>query len=105
VSRCCTSKPVSTDSSRRDSCTKSCELLIAADPASESGKVDNARKHGIPVAAFADYRKALRTATPLTVTRLASGGVGQVCEKCGDSWLAAHKATHPICPGCRSSAR
>lgn len=89
----------------KDSLTKSCGLLIVADTASQSTKVATARRYGTPVAALADYRRALTTGDPLTVTRLSTTGVGQVCGECGDSWVAARRATNPVCPGCRGTAR
>lgn len=89
----------------KDSLTKSCGLLVAADIASQSTKVDNARRWGIPVASLADYRQALRLGTLLPVTRLASPGIGQVCGECGSSWTAARRATNPVCTVCRTAVR
>lgn len=86
----------------KDSCTKSCGLLIAADTASQSAKITAAHRFGIPVATLNDYRLALTSGEPLPVTRMmASLGVAQVCTRCGDSWTAARRATTPICPSCR----
>lgn len=87
----------------KDSFTKSCGLVIAADTASQSSKIAAARRHGTPVAALADYRRALVTGQPLAVTRLVTNGVAQVCRECGDSWMAARRATNPVCPGCRGT--
>ena len=60
-----------------------CQLLVAADPASLSGKAKNAQKFGIPVASVADFLTALNTQSPLTVNRLPVKGVGLVCTRCG----------------------
>lgn len=84
--------------------TKSCGLVVAADTASQSSKVASARRNGTPVASLADYRRALTSGEPLTVTRLADAGVGQVCGECGDSWMAARRSTNPVCPACRTPA-
>lgn len=89
----------------KDSFTKVCGLVIAADTASQSSKIKAARRYGIPVAALADYRHALTTGQPLPVTRLATTGIAQVCGKCGGSWMAARRATNPICAGCRDAVR
>ncbi|CDQ46379.1 exonuclease domain-containing protein [Mycolicibacterium neoaurum] len=86
-----------------DSLTKSCGLLIAADTASESTKVDTARRFGVPVASFADYRHALATGNPLRVTNIGNPGIAQVCGTCGDSWMAARRSSAPLCAPCRSS--
>lgn len=86
-----------------DSLTKSCGLLIAADTASESTKVDTARRFGVPVASFADYRHALATGNPLRVTNIDNPGIAQVCGTCGDSWMAARRSSRPLCAPCRSS--
>lgn len=89
----------------KDSFTKSCDLVISADVASQSSKTSNARRHGTPVATLADFRRALTTGAPLAVTRLSTTGVGQVCRECGTSWMAARRSSNPVCPGCRGAAR
>lgn len=88
----------------RDSFTKSCGLVIAADTASQSSKIKAARKYGTPVAGLSDYLRALTSGQPLRVTRLTSIGVAQVCSECGSSWMAARRATNPVCAGCRGVA-
>lgn len=89
----------------KDSFTKACGLVIAADIASQSSKVKAARRYGTPVAALADYRWALASGQALPVTRLVTVGIAQVCGRCGDSWMAARRATKPVCPRCRGAAR
>jgi DNA polymerase III subunit epsilon len=88
-----------------DSFTKSCDLVITADVASQSAKISNARRHGTPVATLADFRHSLTTGAPLAVTRLSTTGVGQVCKECGSSWIAGRRSSNPVCPGCRGAAR
>jgi DNA polymerase-3 subunit epsilon len=85
-----------------NSLTKTCGLLIAADTASESAKVEAARRFGVPVASFSDYRHALATRNPLRVTRIDNPGVAQVCGTCGGSWMAARRSSTPLCAPCRS---
>lgn len=86
----------------RDSCTKTCGLLIAADTATQSAKMTAAHRFGIPVASLDDYRRALNSGHPLPVTRMmASPGVAQVCTQCGNSWTTARRATTPVCTDCR----
>jgi DNA polymerase III subunit epsilon len=84
----------------KKSFTKSCDLLIVADTASQSSKTMKARTYGTPVASLSDYRRALVTGEPLPVTRLAGAGVAQVCEKCGASWMATRRASNPLCSDC-----
>lgn len=82
-----------------------CQLLVAADPSSMSGKAKDAQKFGIPVASVADYLTALNTRSPLAVNRLPEMGIGLVCTICGNSWIAARRATKPVCSGCRERTK
>lgn len=84
-----------------DKFRKTCGLVIAADIASESAKVTEARRLGVPVASLTDYRAALKTGQPLVVTRIGTAGVAQVCGECGDSWIASRRSSAPICQNCR----
>ncbi|SKG74758.1 DNA polymerase [Mycobacteroides abscessus subsp. bolletii] len=82
-----------------------CQLLVAADPASMSGKAKNAQKFGIPVASVADFLAALESRSPLTVNLLPVKGVGLVCTTCGYSWIAARRRTDPVCDDCRERVK
>lgn len=82
-----------------------CQLVIAADPASMSGKVKNAQKFGIPVASVADYLTALNASSPVKVSRLPVKGVGLVCITCGYSWIAARRRSKPVCDDCRGNSK
>lgn len=86
-----------------DKFRKTCGLVIAADTASESAKVTEARRLGVPVASLADYRAALGAGQPLAVTRTTTAGIAQVCGECGDSWMAARRASKPLCQNCRGT--
>ncbi|WP_293001564.1 exonuclease domain-containing protein [Mycobacterium sp.] len=87
----------------KKSFTKSCDLLIVADTASQSSKTMAARRYGTPVASLTDYRRALVSGAPLPVTRLAAAGVAQVCGKCGTAWVAARRSSNPLCQKCSAS--
>ncbi|WP_301124121.1 exonuclease domain-containing protein [Mycolicibacterium fortuitum] len=88
------------------SVTKSnCQLLVAADPASMSGKAKSAQKFGVPVASVADFLTALDTRSPLTVSRLPVKGIGLVCTVCGHSWIAARRTAVPVCHDCREKPK
>lgn len=87
-----------------DKFRKTCGLVIAADTASESAKVTEARRLGIPVASLTDYRAALKSGQPLAVTRMATVGVAQVCGRCGDSWMALRRSSAPVCQSCRRTS-
>lgn len=80
---------------------RNCQLLVAADPASMSGKAKDAQKFSVPVTSVAEYLTALNTRSPLTVSRLPPKGVGLVCTVCGHSWIAARRTTAPVCGDCR----
>ena len=78
-----------------------CDLLVAADPDTQSGKATKARKFGTPITSLDAFLSALDSNTPLPVTRLASAGVPLVCVDCGRSWLAARNASVPRCADCK----
>ncbi|WP_165605950.1 3'-5' exonuclease [Mycolicibacterium mucogenicum] len=80
---------------------KDCGLVIAADTASESKKVREARRLGVPVASVADYRAALCAGRPVMGTRAVPNGVAQVCIECGASWMAVRRSSKPLCTSCR----
>lgn len=82
-----------------------CELLVAADPDSMSGKATNAQKFGIPVASVSDYVTALSTRNPLLVNRLPVNGVALVCTNCGHTWIAARRLSNQVCADCRNRAK
>lgn len=83
---------------------KACDLLVAADPASRSGKAGKARKFGIPVAAVAAFLAASGPGDSLPVSRLESSGKALVCVRCGSSWLASRSSSRPVCVECRETA-
>ena len=82
---------------------KACDLLVAADPSTQSGKAAKARKFGTPIASVVSFLRSLTTGEPLPVTRLASAGVALVCVDCGNSWLAARQSTQPKCATCKTA--
>jgi hypothetical protein len=83
---------------------KACDLLVAADPSTQSGKAAKARKFGTPIASVDAFLHSLTTGEPLSVTRLASAGVALVCVDCGGSWLAARQSAQPKCANCKIAA-
>ena len=84
---------------------KNCQLLVAADPNTLSGKAKSAQKFGIPVAAVGDFLAAVNTGSPLTVSRLPVKGIGLVCTRCGHSWIAAKRKSDPLCGDCRGVSK
>jgi hypothetical protein len=81
-----------------------CDLLVAADPGSRSGKAAKARKFGIPIASVEDFLESLDTKL-VPVSRLSSTGVALVCSRCGGSWLATRRSSRPVCFECREADR
>ncbi|WP_421119839.1 exonuclease domain-containing protein [Aquihabitans daechungensis] len=81
---------------------KACDLLVAADPSSRSGKAGKARQFGVPVASVADFLATTGPGSTLPVSRLSSAGAPLVCVDCGTSWLATRASSKPICASCRS---
>lgn len=86
------------------SVTKSgCNLLVAADPASSSGKAAKARRHGIPIVSATDFLAA----TPGQVLTGAATAVGIVdtltCLACGRAWTRPKSGARrkpANCPTC-----
>jgi hypothetical protein len=86
----------------KDSVTaKGCGLLIAADTSTRSGKADQARRFGIPVASLSDFLQSVDTSEPLPVIRLEHTGVALVCVSCGHSWIAKRRSREPRCVTCK----
>jgi DNA polymerase-3 subunit epsilon len=83
---------------------KACDLLVAADPSTQSGKAAKARKFGTPITSVDAFLDSLTTGEPLRVTRLASAGVALVCMDCGTSWLAVRQSAQPRCSACKPAA-
>ncbi len=81
-----------------------CDLLVAADPSTQSGKADKARKYGVPIGSVDGFLAAAQSGAPLAVSSVSTAAVALVCSKCGESWLAGRRSARPICSGCRSSA-
>lgn len=87
-----------------DNATKSgCDLLVAADPASQSGKAAKARKFGIPIVSLEDFLAARETTSVMSATQLSSAGTALICVRCGSSWLAARASSNPLCANCKAS--
>ncbi len=86
-----------------DSVTKRTDLLIAADPSSQSGKAEKARRYGIPIVATSAMMSAAIgdrvQVSVLGVERLAA----HVCERCGATWAASARTSGRSgpCDDCR----
>ena len=80
---------------------KGCDLLVAADTSTRSGKADQARRFGLPIASLRDFLQSIDTAEPLPVITLEHTGVALVCGACGDSWIAKRRSHEPRCTGCK----
>lgn len=86
----------------KDSVTaKGCGLLVAADTSTRSGKAEQARRCGIPVASLNDFLQSIGTSAALPVIKLEHTGVALVCVSCGHSWIAKRRRREPLCAGCK----
>lgn len=86
-----------------DNATKTgCDLLVAADPSSQSGKAAKARKFGIPIVSLEDFLAAREAGSAMSATHLASAGTALICIRCGSSWLAARSSSTPVCADCKA---
>ena len=80
---------------------KGCGLLVAADPATQSGKGRQARRFGIPVTSVAEFLRGIHSDGRIDVSEQRTPGTALVCVNCGDSWLAARRSTRPVCAPCK----
>ena len=84
--------------------TKRTELLVAADPTSQSSKAEKARRYGIPIVPATSMVDAVPgtsvEAIVLKVGRLAA----QRCERCGATWTEPTRDARKrrFCATCRS---
>jgi hypothetical protein len=80
---------------------KGCGLLVAADTSTRSGKADQARRFGIPLASLNDVLLSVDTAQPMRAIRLEHTGIALVCVSCGHSWIAKRRSREPRCATCK----
>lgn len=85
------------------SMTKAVDVLIAADPATMSGKAKTAHKHGKPIVSAEDFVAALRSGRNANGTRLRMVGLACVCDKCGSTWTASRRSK--LCRSCLGTPR
>ncbi|NKY49693.1 exonuclease domain-containing protein [Nocardia vermiculata] len=85
------------------SMTKAVDVLIAADPATMSGKAKAAHKYGKPIVSVADFMAALRSDRIASGTLLRTHGTACVCEQCGSAWTASRRSR--LCRSCRRTSR
>ena len=85
--------------------TKSTDLLLAADPASGSGKAEKARRYGIPIAR-ADHIMSAAAGEPIParvpqIERL----VAFSCQHCRQTWTMPARSAHrrKLCEACRGT--
>jgi DNA polymerase-3 subunit epsilon len=85
------------------SVTKSgCDLLVAADPASSSGKAAKARRYGVTIVSAADFLAA-RGGDSLVGSATTVGGLETlVCASCGRAWTRPRSAARrpALCEDC-----
>ncbi len=90
-----------------ESVTKTrCDLLVAVDPASHSGKTDRAVKYSIPIVSVADFLAA--TSITLLCGQVSAGSLSLfVCATCKRSWSRPQTRGHKPaqCPECLTSMR
>ena len=81
-----------------------CDLLVAADSASASGKAAKARRYGIPIVSAADFLAATAGQSLAGVATAVGIADTLTCASCGRAWTrprsAARKPT--TCAGCAS---
>ncbi|WP_156055583.1 BRCT domain-containing protein [Nocardia sp. NRRL WC-3656] len=85
------------------SMTKAVDVLIAAAPATMSGKAKTAHKHGKPIVSAEDFVAALRSGRNANGTRLRMVGLACVCDKCGSTWTASRRSK--LCRSCLGTPR
>lgn len=87
------------------SVTKSgCDLLVAADSASSSGKAAKARRYGIPIVSATDFLAATPGQSLAGVATAVGIADTLTCASCGRAWTRPRSATRKptTCPDCPS---
>ncbi|AHH17034.1 DNA polymerase III [Nocardia nova SH22a] len=85
------------------SMTKAVDVLVAADPATMSGKAKSAHKFGKPVVSTKDFVAALHSGRAADGTRLRVNGTACVCDRCGTTWTASRRSK--LCRPCLGTSR
>lgn len=82
---------------------KNCQLLVAADPASRSGKAHKARKYGHPMVSAAVFLQATAGATIEGVATTVGLRDALTCADCDRAWTrpTSRSRKHGLCPACR----
>lgn len=84
------------------SVTKATQLLVAADPATQSGKAAKAHRYGIPVVAASDlYRSQPGAEIPAVITRIQEPKT-HICPKCGLAIVIPPGTNRPAIRACAS---
>ncbi len=90
-----------------ESFTKSrCDVLVAADPATTSGKAEKARRWGLPIVAAADLLAASAGATVQASTVVVGGSTAHTCSRCGQAFTTdkPRAPKNPRCATCGPAA-
>jgi inhibitor of KinA sporulation pathway (predicted exonuclease)/ribosomal protein S27E len=88
----------------RDVSASGCDVLVAADPASRSGKASKAHKFAVPIVSVSDFLSIQGPGASVPATTFARSAVALVCTRCGDSWLATRSSSKPMCATCKGEA-
>ncbi len=84
--------------------TKRTELLVAADPSSQSANAEKARRYDIPIAPAASMREAVVGSTVEVVVLQIGRLAAHVCDLCGATWSEPTRDSRKrsLCAECRA---
>lgn len=81
---------------------RSCDLLVAADAASQSGKADKARRFAIPIVSASAFLDAAAGASLLGLVTMVAAVDTLTCTRCARAWTRPQSRTRwpDLCPEC-----
>lgn len=84
---------------------KGCDLLVAADAASGSGKAAHARKLGVPITTVTEFLAATAGETVRVNTVAVGGTIAVICPSCGESRMVTRRSRGGMCEPCTARRR
>lgn len=84
---------------------KGCDLLVAADAASGSGKAAHARNLGVPITTVTEFLAASAGETVRVNTVAVGGHIAVICPSRGESRMVTRRSRGSLCESCTARRR